>query len=685
VPEAFNPYREWLGVSDGRRPGNHYELLSIEPCEGDRAVIAQAADALTSQIRGIRPGPHMTEWQQLLGALAEAKRCLLDAGAKAAYDASLRGQAMPGQSAPPPSKEFTPLTPAGPSRPETPSPPVSYPVAQPIASPVGSAPPREDHPSPPIAPVSEPSAPAPSGPSEAGFPAGIGAGERHRRTRRRAGPSAAQLGVYGLTVVFVGMAVVLGYFLYQREQEATTGGTATSEVGTTSPSNAAGGLAQRPPDEERASNGGGTASTHEPRPGPGETPKPEERQGAGAVAEREEEGTSGMGPTPDEPPKPEKTVQPVEPPKPDSPAERERRQAVAQALADVRFSMAEHHLEGARGHLRAAVERATTPEEKAEADRLDTLLGHLDEFWKGMSRAVARLRGAEELKIGETIVVVVEASAEELTIKAAGQVRTYATAEMPFRLVEELADLKLGRDPATKVLVGTYHLVDPKGDPARTRRLWEEAGQGGLDVKDLMPELTLWASVSTSSGGTKTRTRAPLGAMRTAPPDDAEELKRAEEEVKATFKAEYEAATSLPGKSQLATALMEAAEATGDDAAVRFVLLREARDMAVAAGEGELACRAIDGLGSPDEAEVLKTKTAALADAGKKARGLDGQRQIAETALELIQEAVVAQRFDEAQKLAEVALAAARKMNSRPLMQQAMVAGQQVEALRKQK
>ncbi|MBC8422728.1 hypothetical protein H8E07_01265 [bacterium] len=479
---------------------------------------------------------------------------------------------------------------------------------------------------------------------------------------------------------------MLGYFLYQREQEATTGGPLTTELDTTSPPNAAGGLAQRPPDEERAPNGGGTASTNEPRPDPKETPKPKERQGAGAVAEREEEGTSAVGPKPDEPPKPEKTVQPVEPPKPDSPAERERRQAVVQALADARSSMSEHHLEGARGHLRAAVERATTPEEEAEADRLDTLLGHLEEFWKGMSRAVARLRGAEELKIGETIVVVVEASAEELTIKAAGQVRTYAIAEMPFRLVEELADLKLGRDPATKVLVGTYHLVDPKGDPDRTRRLWEEAGQGGLDVKDLVPELALWASVSTSSDGTKTRTRAPLGAMRGAPPPtDAEELKRAEEEVKATFKAEYDAATSMPGKSRLATALLEAGEAMRDDPTARFVLLREAREAAVAAGEGELACRAIDAMSAFHKADVLQMKRTALAAAAKKARGLDGQKQIAQAALELVQQAVVAERFDEAAKLAEVALAAARKMNSRPLMQQAMVAGQQVEALRKQK
>jgi len=639
VPDAFNPYREWLGLSGGRRPANHYELLGVDLCEGDRAVIAQAADAMTARIRSIRPGAHMTEWQQLLGSLAEAKQCLLDPGAKAAYDAVLRGQAMPGQPAPPPSQKVIPLGPV-----------------QPVSDPVASA---------------RPAVP------EDSFPPEIAGASRHRRTGRRATPSVAQMGVYGLTVVFFAMAVVFGYALYQRQQKAAAVKPPTPETGVTPETGAPTGLAQRPsvddPAPEKPTPSGGTASGGETKPDPKPAPMPRE------------DPASGERPKPDEPPKPEDNPQPAKTTEPDSPAERQRREAVARALADARSSMSEHNVPSARGFLRSAAERATTPEEEAEVDRLDTLQGHLEEFWKGMSRAVARLQGGEELKIGDTYIAVVEASSEELTVKAAGQVRTYPIGGMPFRLVEELADLKLGKDPATKVLVGTYHLVDPKGDPARASRLWEEAGQGGLDVKDLLPELTAWAKDPTASGTAKTGRRPPLGSLAgTPPPTDTEELKRAEEEVKATFKAEYDAATSMPGKSRLATALLEAGEAMRDDPTARFVLLREAREAAVAAGEGELACRAIDATSAFHKADVLEMKRTALAAAAKKARGLEGQRQIAETALELVQEAVVAERLDEAEQLAKVALSAARKMNSRPLMQQAMVAGQQVEALRKQ-
>lgn len=614
-------------MSGGRHPANHYELLGIDLCESDPAVIAQAADALTARIRSIRPGPHMTEWQHLLGSLAEAKQCLLDPGAKAAYDAVLRGQAMPGQPAPPPSQKLAPLEPAQ--------------------------------------PAPDPDASAPPGVPDDSFPPEIAGASRHRRIGRRTTPSVAQMGVYGLTVVFFAMAVVFGYFLYQRQQKAAAVKPPTPDAGSMSETNASGGLARRPPVVDPA--------PQKLVPDPEPVPKPKE------------DLASGEGAKPNEAPKPAENPPPVEPANPDSPAERQRREAVTRALADVRSSMSEHNVQSAQAHLRSATERATTPEEEAEVDRLDTLLGHLEEFWKGMSRAVARLQGGEELKIGDTYIAVVEASSEEVTVKAAGQVRTYPVDAMPFRLVEELADLKLGKDPATKVLVGTYHLVDPKGDPARTRRLWEEAGQGGIGMEDLLPELTAWAKDPGASGPTKTRPRPPLASLRGAPPPtDEEDLKRAEEEVKATFKAEYDAATSMPGKSRLATALLEAGEAMRDDPTVRFVLLREAREAAVSAGEGELACRAIDAMSAFHKADVLEMKRTALAAAAKKARGLEGQKQIAQTALGLVQEAVVAERLDEAEQLAKVALSAARKMNSRPLMQQAMVAGQQVEALRKQ-
>ena len=87
----------------------------------------------------------------------------------------------------------------------------------------------------------------------------------------------------------------------------------------------------------------------------------------------------------------------------------------------------------------------------------------------------------------------------------------------------------------------------------------------------------------------------------------------------------------------------------------------------------------VDGVGA--EADVVKVKRGFarnfLLPQGKAFEATKAN-------LRHIEELKKQRAIREAEELAEVALGAARKMNSRPLMQQAMVAGQQVEALRKQ-
>jgi hypothetical protein len=373
---------------------------------------------------------------------------------------------------------------------------------------------------------------------------------------------------------------------------------------------------------------------------------------------------------------PGRQAAPKKPATPVPPIDQQRQKAFAEAVADLRFSMSEHDVAGARKHLQAAAANAQTPEERGEIDRLDTLLGHLEEFWKGMSRVVAGLESAEVLPVGETFVAIVEVSPEQLTIKVEGQLRTYRIDQMPSRLVQALAGARLADDPATKALVGTYFLVDPDGDPARTRQLWQEAAQAGIDVRDVLPELDRWTGASSASGSHAPR--------RTPPSPNPQKLQHAEQAVREEFKAEYAQATSVAGKARLAKLLLEAGGATGDDPDLRFVLLREARDLAVTVGDCELAFQAIDQIAGFYRVDALAMKTAALAGAVENTRGSSAQRSIAQNALELTEQAVQARRLDDAKRLAEVALSAARKSNNRPLMQQAALVNQQVEALQKQ-
>jgi hypothetical protein len=293
-----------------------------------------------------------------------------------------------------------------------------------------------------------------------------------------------------------------------------------------------------------------------------------------------------------------------------------------------------------------------------------------------MSRIVAGLESADVIPVGDSFVAIVEVSREKLTIKVEGQLRTYQVDRMPSALVRALASSGFGDDPATKAIVGTYYLVDPDGDPARASQLWQEAAQGGIDMRDVAPELGQWQGPAAASGSPT--------PQRTDQPPSAQTLQQADETVREKYKAEYEQATSAAGKARLAKTLLEAGAATEDDSDLRFVLLREARDMAVAAGDCELAFQAIDRTASFYQVDVTAMKVAALTGAVENARGSSAQSSIAQNALELTRQAVEARQLDDAGKLAEVALSAARKSSNRPLMQQAMLVKQQVEALQKQ-
>ncbi len=648
---AFNPYRDWLGIEGGQRPGNHYELLGIDLFEGDRRVIAQAADVLTARIRSIRPGPHVAEWQRLIDAVAGARACLLDTAAKAAYDASLQAQPSdptPGSSPPQGQSPATPEPPppATPGQPAWQAPgqsPVPGPL--PVQSTAGPVPgPPSPH------PETTPSFP-PVGPSGGGVASARGS----RRARRR-NVSGPQVAVYLATGALLIVAGVFGYMLYERHRGEPVDDQVVSQADP-KPSPADPGDSSRSAPKPQAPEPGRKPSEQRqsrPKPEPKAKPKPEERTAASGRPKQE----AGQPPG--------RKTRPKDPPAPQPPVDKERQEFFRQSLAVARLTMSEHDLAAARTHLESAASEAQTPEEQAEVDRLDALLGHLDEFWKAMDRIVGKLQPADTLPVGETFVAIVEATPDELTLKVAGRVRTYPTDDLPSKLVQALADERLAKDPATKAIVGTYHLVDPDGDKARARQLWTEASQQGIDVEDLMPELTAWDDAS--------------GEPRVVHAT-AEEAERA---IKEKFKEQFARATGAAGKTQLAKELFTAGEATIEDPELRSALFREARDMAIAAGDPELAFEAIERLAGLKVIDILAVKAQALTAAAKNARGSSAQKTIVQTALQLVEYAVVEGQIDKAKDLADLALSAARQSNSRPLMEQAKLVVEQLEARQKQ-
>ena len=381
---------------------------------------------------------------------------------------------------------------------------------------------------------------------------------------------------------------------------------------------------------------------------------------------------------------PSPTPQPVQtdpqPPEP-RPIDPARRETFRQTVADARNSMAAHDLVAGRDHLGEAALCAQTDEEKARVDRLGKMIKYLEMFWDGIGQAVGGLKGGEEFVVADTVVIVVEAGSDYVVVRAQGMNRRYATREIPHVLVMALADRWFADVASSKVLVGTYLAVDPKGDRERTRQLWEEAAGEGLNVTSLMPELER-SLVGGSGVLSDNSPDAPSTGRDTA--EESQEL------VRRRFQSEYDRATSLPKKAALAKKLLATAKKAGDDLQVRLAMLREARDLAIASGEASVACDAIDVVAELQAADwqigdVLLMKTEALSEVSGNAVGRTGQKEVAQQALKLFGEAVAIGRFDEARKLAPLAVDAAKKSKNPQLILQATAAAKRLAAIKKKR
>jgi hypothetical protein len=92
VEPPFDAYHKWLGIPPKDQPPDHYRLLGIERFEPDPEVISHAADARMAHVKMMATGAHGQLSQDLLNAISAARVCLLNAQAKATYDAKLQEQ-----------------------------------------------------------------------------------------------------------------------------------------------------------------------------------------------------------------------------------------------------------------------------------------------------------------------------------------------------------------------------------------------------------------------------------------------------------------------------------------------------------------------------------------------------------------------------------------------------------------
>lgn len=93
-------YKEWLGIPEGPRPPDHYELLRLKRFEDDSEKIRAHYKKLNAHVRKYATGQYSVQSQELLNEMAKAMLCLTDNGRKRDYDESL------GREFPPETDEF---------------------------------------------------------------------------------------------------------------------------------------------------------------------------------------------------------------------------------------------------------------------------------------------------------------------------------------------------------------------------------------------------------------------------------------------------------------------------------------------------------------------------------------------------------------------------------------------------
>lgn len=518
----FNPLSAWLGFPADALPRDYYSLLGLAPYESDPREINRAAETLIAHVREIRPGPYLAEWTQLLDILRAAKACLCDPDSKRAYDEALR------------SRRINSLLPGS--------------WLSPQASPGKGVPREGDTAS--TSPMSE--TPHLFGKAERPFespaahPETIQLGLPRTPIRRRKSSSIlARIFALGLLILSLILAhqmvtaperwrprlySLIDAFSSKAEKTNPSPSPLAHAVGTVSEKKAGeiastGGLTR--PEETRPLEGNSTKPTNntplsgselvhssEPVETPGRTehpvmPTPQTSSMPAPSKSTDEQG--GVNPplvSPSRELPGESTTQPQEqqgtheseqngttpagePPRNEAPSNQGLRPQFRDVIDQLWRAMSQRELEIARATLNRLAADVRNESERQAVESLDYLLRHLEEFWHALARIVPSMKAGEELAIGDTYIVVVDATADELVLRAEGQNRRYRILEMPTPLIRLIVARRFRPGPETDAAFGAFLAVDPRGNPREAEELWRRADDEVLDADVLFEALKL--------------------------------------------------------------------------------------------------------------------------------------------------------------------------------------------------
>ena len=165
--------------------------------------------------------------------------------------------------------------------------------------------------------------------------------------------------------------------------------------------------------------------------------------------------------------------------------------------------MGQRNLAASKRSLQTASANAQGPADQAELERLQALQDHLEQFWDGIRKAVAAMQPVDEIVLSESSrVAVIEASRKELAVQYEGRPRRWRIEAIPMELLGAIAKSSFRSTAGSKLIVGSFLVMDSLGDRAAGGKLWQEAIRGGEEQgKLLLPELNVARAADRRPGG----------------------------------------------------------------------------------------------------------------------------------------------------------------------------------------
>lgn len=151
--------------------------------------------------------------------------------------------------------------------------------------------------------------------------------------------------------------------------------------------------------------------------------------------------------------------------------------------------------------------------------------------------------------------------------------------------------------------------------------------------------------------------------------------------VREVYGEEYKVAKTLDQKKALAEKILGKAAESKSEPVPYFVLLKLARDVAVAAGEVDLALQAVESMSTTFEVKTLAAKNEVFTKAAQFAHTQQQSEALARCALALVDAAVLVDQFQIAKEVGNHGLHAARESRQKELITKLVARSKEVEEI----